>query len=204
MKIYAVMCVALFFLCSCAAGPVYMAKNESESIKTVYSDSRSQELYNRNTDLFKDLYVRYNTSRINFYNEGIGITTLKDEKNRPHQYLMTFIRPPEISFDGNTTKGEERFSYALLEVPKYMKLLRPGDLERDGIEGLAFGIYWPVRDFSQCNANGGFIEYLYVYLNKDDAQDIITGKKDYKKVLNFAEVITSTDLQPARSVRPVF
>ncbi len=204
MKMYAAMCVVLLLLCSCAAGPVYMARNESESIKTVYSDSRSQELYGKNTDLFRDLYTRYNASRINFFNEGIGIATLRDEKDKPHQYLMTFVRPPEISFDVNTTKGEERFSYALLEVPKYMKLLRPGDLERDGIEGLAFGIYWPVRDFSQCNSNGGFIEYLHVYLNKNDAQDIIAGRKDYKKVLNFAEVITSIDLKPAKSVRPVF
>ncbi|HEX2966264.1 MAG TPA: hypothetical protein VHO84_10775, partial [Syntrophorhabdaceae bacterium] len=180
MKKYAVMFVALFLLCSCAAGPVYMAKNESESIKTMYSDPKAQALYNKNTDLFKDIYLRYNSSRINFYNEGIGITTLKDEKNVPHQYLMTFIRPPEISFDGNTTKGEQRFSYALLEVPRYMKLLKAGDLERDGIEGLAFGIYWPVRDFGQCTSNGGFIEYLYVYFDKNDALDIIAGKKDYK------------------------
>jgi hypothetical protein len=194
----------LFIFCSCAAGPVYMAKSESESIKSIYGDTKSQELFDKNTDLFKDIYLRYNTSHINFYNEGIGVTTLNDDKNRTLRYLMVYIRPPEISFDGNTTKPEQRFSYALLEVPRYLKLLKSKDLDRNGVEGLAFGIYWPVRDFSRCQENGGFIEYLYVYLNKDDAQDILDGRKDYKKTLAYAEVITSLDLQPAKSVRPVF
>ena len=204
MKKYWIMFITLLFVCSCAAGPVYMAKNETESIKSTYPDSQSQELFNKNQDLFKDIYLRYTASRINFYNEGIGITTLKGKNNKDHRYLMAYIRPSEISFDGNTTKGEERFSYALLEIPRYLKLLKTSDLERDGIEGLAFGIYWPVRDFSQCHTNGGFIEYLYVYLDKESAKDVITGKGDYKRALAFAEVITSLDLKPARSVRPVF
>ena len=204
MKKYFVMFLMLFILCSCAAGPVWMAKNESEAIKTVYGDTKSQELFNKNTDLFKDIYFRYSTSHINFYNEGIGITTLKDEKNNILHYLMVYIRPAEISFDGNTTKPEQRFSYVLLEVPRYLKLLKSKDLERDGIEGLAFGIYWPVRDFSRCQENGGFVEYLYVYLNKDDAQDILDGRRDYKTALVDSEVITSLNLQPAKSVRPVF
>jgi hypothetical protein len=204
MKKYIVMFLMLFIFCSCAAGPVYMAKNESESIKRVYGDTKSQELFDKNTDLFKDIYLRYSTSRINIYNDGIGITTLKDNKNKTLHYLMAYIRPAEISFDGNTTKPEQRFSYALLEVPRYLKLMKSNDLERNGIEGLAFGIYWPVRDFSQCQSNGGFIEYLYVYLTKDDAQDILAGRKDYKTTLVYSEVITSLDLQPAKSVRPVF
>lgn len=204
MKKYFVMFLMLFIFCSCAAGPVWVAKNESESIKSVYLDGKSQSLYNKNTDLFRDIYSRYNASKINFYKEGLGVTTLKDEKNNMLHYLMVYIRPSEISFDGNTTKPEQRFSYALLEVPRYMKLLKDRDLEKDDIEGLAFGIYWPVRDFSQCDSNGGFIEYLYVYLNKNDAQDIITGKKDYKQTLAFSEVITSLDLKPAQSVRPTF
>ena len=81
MKKYFIMFLMLFIFCSCAAGPVYMAKNESESIKRMYGDAKSQELFNKNTDLFKDIYLRYNASHINFYNEGIGITTLNDDKN---------------------------------------------------------------------------------------------------------------------------
>jgi hypothetical protein len=204
MKKYIVMFLMLFIFCSCAAGPVFVAKNEAESIKRVYGDAKSQELFDKNTDLFKDIYLRYSTSHINIYNDGIGITTLKDNKNKTLHYLMAYIRPAEISFDGNTTKPEQRFSYALLEVPRYLKLMKSNDLERNGIEGLAFGIYWPVRDFSQCQSNGGFIEYLYVYLTKDDAQDILAGRKDYKATLVYSEVITSLDLKPAKSVRPVF
>jgi len=204
MKKYFVMFLMLFIFCSCAAGPVWVAKNESESIKSVYLDGKSQSLYNKNTDLFRDIYSRYNASKINFYKEGLGVTTLKDEKNNMLHYLMVNIRPSEISFDGNTTKPEQRFSYALLEVPRYLKLMKSKDLERDGIEGLAFGIYWPVRDFSQCQKNGGFIEYLYIYLKKDDAQDILDGRKDYKATLVYSEVITSLGLKPAQSVRPVF
>jgi hypothetical protein len=204
MKNYFVLFLVFFIFCSCAPGPVYMAKNESESIKSRYGDAKSQQLFDKNTDLFKDIYLRYSASHINFYNEGIGITTLNDNRNSTLRYLMAYIRPSEISFDGNTTKPEQRFSYALLEVPRYLKLMKSKDLDREGIEGLAFGIYWPVRDFSQCQQNGGFIEYLYLYLKKDDAQDILDGKKDYKDVLAFAEVITSLDLQPAKSVRPVF
>lgn len=204
MKKHFIMLLTLFIFCSCAAGPVYVAKNESESTKNIYLDEKSQALFNKNTDLFKDIYSRYNSSQINFYNEGLGVTTLKDEKNKTLSYLMVYIRPPEISFDENTTKPEERFSYALLEVPRYLKLMKSKDLERDGIEGLAFGIYWPVRDFSQCQKNGGFIEYLYIYLKKDDAQDILDGRKDYKATLVYSEVITSLGLKPAKSVRPVF
>jgi hypothetical protein len=204
MKKYFIMLLMLFIFCSCAAGPVYVAKNESESTKIMYLDGKSQELFNKNTDLFRDIYSRYNASHINFYNEGLGVTTLKDEKNKALYYLMVYIRPPEISFDENTTKPEERFSYALLEVPRYLKLMKSKDLEREGIEGLAFGIYWPVRDFSQCQKNGGFIEYLYIYLKKDDAQGILDGSKDYKATLVYSEVITSLGLKPAQSVRPVF
>jgi len=43
-----------------------------------------------------------------------------------------------------------------------------------------------------------------MYLGKEDAQDILAGKKDYKQTLAFAEVITSLDLKPAQSVRPIF
>ncbi len=204
MKKYVAMAVTLFLVCSCAAGPVWVAKNESEAVKTAYPDTKSQTLFNRNADLLKDIYSRYNTARINSYQEGIGITTLKDDKNNVFHYLMVYVRPSELSFDGNTTKPEERFSYALLEAPRYMKLLKSKDLDRDDIDGLSFGLYWPVRDFSQCHDNGGFIEYLHVYLGKNDAQDILAGKKDYKQALAFAEVITSLNLKPAQSVRPVF
>jgi hypothetical protein len=88
--------------------------------------------------------------------------------------------------------------------PKYLKFMKSSDLDRDDIEGLEFGIYWPVRDYSQCNTYGGFIEYIHIYFKKDEAQDVIDGRRDYADSLQDAEIITSLGLQPAKSVRPVF
>ena len=204
MKKYVIAAIVLFVFCSCAAGPVYVAKNDAEGIKQVYADRGSQELYNKNVDLFRDIYLRFSSAGVGVYPGGLGVTTLKDQNNEVLTYLMVNVRPAEISFDMNTTKGEQRFSHALQQVPRYMKIIKGSDLNRKDIAGLAFGVYWPVRDFSQCQKNGGFIEYLYVYLKKGDAQDVLAGRRDYMDVLNDAEIYTSWNLQPAKSVRPVF
>lgn len=194
----------LFVFCSCAAGPVYIAKNESEAIKHVYTDKRSQELYNTNAEFFKELYLRYRTAQIGIFKEGVGITILNDEKDEKLHYMKVYVRPAEISFDGNSSTSQQRFSHALQQIPGYMKYIKSRDLDRDDIEGLAFGIYWPVRDFSQCNQYGGFVEYIHVFFRKVDAQDILDGRREYKEALVDAEVITSLDLKPAQNVRPVF
>ena len=194
----------LFILCSCAAGPVYIAKNESEGIKHVYNETTLQKLYDQNVDLLKDIYFRYSASHVGIVPDGIGFTPLNDENNQRLLYLMVYVRPPEISFDGNTTKAENRFSYAIQQVLRFMKLITSKDLDRDDVEGLAFGLYWPVRDFSQCDQYGGYIEYLQVFFKKGDAEDVLDGRRDYIDALADAEVITSLDLQPARDVRPVF
>ena len=114
----------LFILCSCSAGPVYIAKNESEGIKHVYNESKLQKLYEQNVDLLRDIYFRYSASHVGIAPDGIGFTPLNDENNQRLHYLMVYVRPPEISFDGNTTKAEDRFSYALQQVPRYMKLIK--------------------------------------------------------------------------------
>jgi len=118
---------------------------------------------------------------------------------------MINIRPSEIVFDVNTTKPMERFGHILKNYfPKYLKLIKKEDIDREDIEGLALGIYWPVRDFSQCNQYGGFIEYIHVYIPREDVWDYIDGNKDFQALINSSEVITSLDLEPAKSVRPVF
>lgn len=194
----------LFAFCSCAAGPVYIAKNESEAIKNTYNDQRSQALYNTNAEFFKELYLRYTTAQTGIYKDGIGITILNDEKSEKLHYIKVYVRPAEISFDGNSSTSEQRFSHALQQIPRYMKLIKSREIDRDDIEGLAFGIYWPVRDFSQCNQYGGFVEYVHVFFRKVDAQDILDGRRGYQEALVDAEVITSLDLKPAINVRPVF
>ncbi len=138
------------------------------------------------------------------YKDGIGIAILNDEKSEKLHYIKVYVRPAEISFDGNSSTPEQRFSHALQQIPRYMKLIKSRELDRKDIEGLAFGIYWPVRDFSQCNQYGGFVEYINIFFRKVDAQDILDGRREYQDALVDAEVITSLDLKPAKNVRPVF
>jgi hypothetical protein len=196
-----------FFLFGCAGGTgtVYVAKTESESIKSAYEDPHVQSLQQKNTDLVRDIYRRFVQSNVGIYQGGIGITTLTDQHNEKLHYIMVNIRPSDVYFDENTTKPEGRFSHVLMTAfPKYLKFMKSSDLDRADVEGLEFGIYWPVRDYSQCNTYGGFIEYIHIYFKKDDAQDVIDGRRDYADSLQDAEIITSLGLQPAKSVRPVF
>ena len=205
MKFTVVVSLA-FFLFGCAGtGAVYVAKTESESIKSTYEDPHVQSLQQKNMDLVRDIYRRFVQSNVSIYQGGIGITTLTDQHNEKLHYIMANIRPSDVYFDENTTKPEGRFSHVLMTAfPKYLKFMKSSDLDRDDIEGLEFGIYWPVRDYSQCNTYGGFIEYIHIYFKKDEAQDVIDGRRDYADSLQDAEIITSLGLQPAKSVRPVF
>lgn len=204
MRNIVILSALLVLLCSCAAGPVYIAKDEPGALKETYDDERTQRLYNRNDALFKNIYQRYQSAKIGFYEDGVGITTLRDQKKEKLHYLMVFVRPSALFFDVNSSKPNERYSRVMNEFPKYMKFMKSSDLERDDIEGLAFGIYWPVRDYSQCNQYGGFLEYIQVYFPKEEAKDVLEGKKDFRDALAFSEVIVSLELKPAQNVRPVF
>ena len=204
MKKILLVCL-LCFLCSCAAGPIYVAKNQTESIKTSYDDAKLKKLYAENESLLKGIYTRLNSSNVNIYKEGIGLTILNDDKNEKLHYIMMNIRPPEIVFDEKATKPEQRFSNVLQTYfPKYLNFIKKEDLSRDDIEGLALGIYWPVRDYSQCNQYGGFVEYIHIYFAKEDVFDILDRRKTFVDVVKNSEVITSLDLQPAKNVRPQF
>jgi hypothetical protein len=202
-------CIIIFlllFLCSCATdGPIHVAKNEAESFKSSYNEPKLRELYNKNDMLLKNIYLRLNASNINIYKEGIGLTILSDQNNEQLHYIMLNIRPSEIYFNENATTPEQRFSHVLTTYfPKYLHYIKKEDLDRDDIEGLALGIYWPVRDFSQCNQYGGFIEYIHIYFPKEDVWDILDGNKNFVDVVQNIEVITSLNLEPAKSVRPIF
>ncbi len=204
--IIAVSLVFFLFGCATGTGTVYIAKTESESIESTYKDPRVQSLHQKNSDLIRDIYWRLIQSNVGIYRRGIGITTLTDQNNKQIHYLMVNIRPSDVYFDENSTKPEGRFSHVLMTAfPKYLQFIKSSDLDRDDIEGLAFGIYWPVRDYSQCNTYGGFIEYIHVYFRKNDAQDILEGRVPYADSLKEdVEIITSLELKPAKSVRPVF
>jgi hypothetical protein len=195
----------LVSLCSCAAGPVYVARNQEESMKTKYEDAQLKKLYMENETFLRDIYFRLNKANVAIYKEGIGLTVLTDQKNEKLHYIMINVRPAEIYFNEATTKPEQRFAYVLQTYfPKYLSYIRKEDLDRSDIEGLAFGIYWPVRDYSQCDTYGGYVEYIHVYFSKEDVWDVLDGKETFDEAVQNSEVITSLKLEPAKSVRPVF
>lgn len=194
-----------FSLCSCTPGPTYVAKDETDSVKRAYNEKHVQAVFDKNAALFKDIYARYSSHNVGIYQEGIGVTTLEDFDSQKLHYLMVYVRPKEASFDVNTTKPDERIARVIRDfVPKHIKTVKSSDLDGDDIEGLAFGIYWAVRDHSQCDTYGGHIEYVYIFFPESAAQAYLQGKMSLAEAIDQSEVMACTDLQPARSIRPVF
>ncbi len=205
MKNVIIALVLAALVVSCTPGPTYYAKSESDSIKKNYNDKHVQSLYQSNSSLFKEIYNRYNSANVGVYQDGIGITTLQDYDNTTLHYLMVYVRPKDASFDMNTTKPEQRIAAILKNfVPKYIKMLNSRDLDKDDIEGLAFGVYWAARDHSQCDTYGGHVEYLYIFFPKNAAQAYLNGNLSLAEAIDQSEVMSSTDLKPAQAIRPVF
>jgi hypothetical protein len=202
----AVMAVCLsFLLFSCAAGVVHVAKTENEAVKSSYTDAELQRLYRTDEGFLRQVYSRFNKANIGVYEEGVGLTLLKDQKERKHPYLMVYLRPGELVFDETKTKPEERFAYVFENsVEKYLHYMKSSDMEKDNLNGLAFGIYWPVRDFSRCDTYGGFIEYVHIYFKKDDIQDYLNGDMTFEEAVKEAQVFTSLNSAAPISVRPAF
>ncbi|OPY04593.1 MAG: hypothetical protein A4E61_00643 [Syntrophorhabdus sp. PtaB.Bin184] len=195
----------VFALCSCTPGPIYVAKGEADSVKRSYNNKHAQSVFDKNAALFKDIYNRYSSDNVGIYQDGIGITTLEDFDKQQLHYVMVYVRPKEASFDGNSTKPEERIAKIIRDfVPKYIKRMKPSDLDGDQIEGLAFGIYWAARDYSQCDTYGGHIEYLYIFFPENAAKAYLEGKISLAEAVDQSEVMASTELKPAKPIRPVF
>ncbi len=205
-----------FLLCACAHGPVYVAKNESEAIRSVYEDPALEKLYNENKAVLKDVYTRYTKEDVSFCPAGLGFGQLKSKSKERLNYLTVLTRPQEIMYkqmrcsdeDRKMRKelkctGDERFSDVLQKyVPKYLKQMKASDVDRKDIDGLAFGVYWPVRDV--CDTYGGFVEYVIIYFARHDARDLLEGSLAFEEAIQNAEIVTSLDEKPAASVKPVF
>ncbi|MCX8023211.1 MAG: hypothetical protein N2745_10615 [Syntrophorhabdaceae bacterium] len=205
MKKIVLLLVLILMLCSCGTGAVYVAKTEQESFKTYYEHPELKRLYTENDDTLRAIYRRLREGGIDVYKEGIGFTYLTNTRGERIPYLMVNIRPMEIVFDVNKTNGEGRFAVVFQRyLPRYLKLMKKEDLRIEKIEGLEFGVYWPVRDFSQCDQYGGFIEYLHVYSKKEDVRDYLDDRIGFKELTKNSEVYISLDLQPAKSVMPLF
>jgi hypothetical protein len=194
----------LCFLASCAAGPEFLAKTENEGVRTSYQDPKLDELATQNQEKLKDIYYRYQLAKIDVYPQGIGFVTLSDDRGKKHYYLLVDVRPRDIKFGMGQTTSQERFSEVIgRHFEKNLRLVGEGDMGMKGIEGLAFAVHWPVRDLSQCDSHGGFLEYAMVYFPKARFVSLKQGKTTFSDVLKDAEVITSLDMKDPTAVRVV-
>ena len=184
MKNLAVFCL-FCILTACAAGPVQVAKNETEGLKAGYV---APELTARSVKygaLLKNIYATYRLGHMGIAKEGLGFTSLTDDSGRTRYYLMVQIRPEDVNFDKNSTTGEERLRRVLQRyLEPNLRMINKEDVAQDDIDGLAFGVTWPVRDFSQCDTAGGFVEYMLAYIDKNDFFSILDGSGTVSDVLS--------------------
>ncbi|HUJ69225.1 MAG TPA: hypothetical protein VLW86_06860 [Syntrophorhabdales bacterium] len=195
---------AVCLLVSCAAGPVYVAKNENEGIRTSYQDPKLDNLAAKNRSGLKAIYERFQQANIDVYPNGIGFTELSDKTGRKHYYLLVDVRPRDITFGMGQTRAQERFAEVYhRHFETNLRYVKEQDLGMEGVEGLAFGVHWPVRDLSQCDSHGGFLEYIMIYLPKGDFVRLVRGEASFSEVAKRNEVVTSLDMKKADSVKIV-
>jgi hypothetical protein len=192
-------------LVSCM-GPVQVAKNEHEVFKTTYNDPELARVYHENEAALHDIYLRYHNAGVDFYYDGIAIEGLKDPQGKTEDhYLSIKIRPAEIVFDRDASepdKWPERLKRIThQEFPKYIRYLKGSDLKLKDIQGVAFAIYWPLRDYTQCDKYGGCVEYAIIYLTSQDAADILSGTRPFLDIAKACHVVASFNRGPAETVK---
>lgn len=199
-KLFSFFLVLLLFSCA-SSSPIYIATSEKEAIRTLYKNENLKIFSSEHDYLLKELYRRLVAKDIDIYPSGLGYTVF-EEDGKDTFYLMVYLRPKEIVFD-KATKPEERLSSVLKDyLPKYIQVLKEEDLT--DTSGVAFGIFWPVRDFSQCKKFGGFIEYLIVHLKKKEFLEVLKKEKELFEVLKGAEIVTSQELKEQKSIKLIF
>jgi len=193
--------LCVFLLVSCS-GPVLIAKNEADGIKTSYQDAGLSDLSDKYRPVLNNIYQRYESAGIDVYPAGIGFTTVSDLEGNKHHYLLVQVRPRNIMFGEVQTKPNERFSEVFRNhFENNLRYLKVEDVGMEGVDGVAFGVYWPVRDLSQCDKNGGFLEYTIVYFHKGDFIDLAERRATLSQAIENAEVVTSLAKKPAKEVR---
>lgn len=203
IKHIAVFC--LFCFLTACAGPVQVANNETEGLKAGYQDPVLAALSRKYAGLLKGIYTRYRQSKTSLAKEGLGFTSLTDNGGQKLYYLMVQVRPENVNFDQNKTTGEKRLQLILQRYfESNLRVLNKEDVAPDDINGLAFGVLWPVRDFTQCDTAGGFVEYVLAYISKSDFFSILDGSETVSSVLANSEVITSLDLAPPQSIKLMY
>ena len=194
----------LLFACT---GPVQVAKNEQEVFKTTYNDPDLAYVYREDEAPLHDIYQRYHSAGVDFYYDGIAIVGLKDPTGKVQDhYLSIKIRPAQIVFErdvSDSDKWPERLKRIThQEFPRYIHYLKESDLTKlKDVQGVAFGIYWPLRDYTQCDKYGGCIEYAIVYLTTRDVADILSGARPFLNIAKERRVVASFNLKPAQTVQ---
>jgi hypothetical protein len=200
-KSIAVLCLLCSLTVACA-GPVQFAKDEKEGIKTGYLDPELTALSRKYGGLLRSVYAKYRLKNVRLAKDGLGFTSLTDDSGQKLYFLMVEIRPAEINFDKNKTTGEERLQTVLQHYfEPNLKVLNEDDVVHDDINGIAFGVTWAVRDFSQCDTAGGFVEYVLAYIDNNGFLAILDGSETLSSVLSDSEVVTSLDLAKPKSIK---
>ncbi len=198
----AVFCFLLAGLLAACTGPVQFAANETEGLKSGYQDPHLASLSEKYAGLLRRIYARYRLNEVRLAKEGLGFTTLTDNAGRKLTYLLVEVRPQDANFDQNKTTGEGRLQVMLQRYfEPNLRMLNKEDVAPDDMDGIAFGMIWPVRDFTQCDTAGGFVEYVIGYIDKEDFFSILDGSETVSSVLSKSEVIVSLDLASPKSIR---
>ncbi len=203
MKVLLVLSSLFCLLISCS-GPVFVAKNEQEGIRASYQDPKLTELSAKNRDALADIYRRYQLAGVDVYPNGIGFSALSDRNGRTYYYLLVDVRPRDITFGEGVTNSTKRFSEVFnRHLEKNLRFVREEDLRKTGADGLAFAVHWPVRDLSQCDKYGGFLEYVMLYVSKGDFSSFMNGESTFAEMTDRAEVYTSLDRKSPEAIKVV-
>jgi hypothetical protein len=204
MKFLAALAFLLTFLVSCAAGPVYIAKSYQEGIRNSYQDPKLTELSAKNQDTLRGIYDRYQLAGIDIYPQGIGFTGLRNDSGRVLYFLLVDVRPRNVSFGMGQTTPQDRFSEVYTrQLEPNLRFVKPEDLQKTGVDGLAFAIHWPVRDYSQCDTYGGFLEYVMTYMSKEDFRNYTEGTEALSEALDRGEVVASLNNKPPEAIKVI-
>jgi hypothetical protein len=190
-----IVAACLLCLVACGQGPIYVAKNVNEGLKPSYEDPGTAKLAAQHQPVLHDIYQRFQASQVDIYPGGLGFTTLTDGRtNTLYHYLMVQVRPRNITFGVMQTKPNQRFGEVFgHHFADNLRYIKPDDLKDEDVEGLAFAVHWPVRDLSQCDTYGGFVEYIMMYFHKPDVLQFLNDQINFSELADRAEIITSLE-----------
>ncbi len=198
-----IVAACLLCLAACGQGPIYVAKNVNEGLKPNYQDPGTGKLAAQHQPVLNDIYQRYQAAQIDMYPGGLGFTTLTDGRtNTLYHYLMVQVRPRNITFGMLQTKPSQRFGEVFEHhFANDLRYIKPDDLKDEDVEGLAFAVHWPVRDLSQCDTYGGYVEYIMMYLSKSDVLQFLNHQMNFSELADRAEIMTSLDGKAPEAVK---